>query len=227
MIDLLFLFLLAAGIYRYKDGCKRLNRTKEAAQDGRWRAIPDAEVVAWWHRLTELDRQFGAFFKYYGLFLIVISLLNLLLNLKTKTEIPLNGFTICFGFGITVALIVGWAIMGDNTTRIRSKQKQDERWPFAFPAQKDYVLEWYDIQEFQPMVQWTQERIYQYKKYHNEQRRHAQYVWELKSFKSGIYDLLNGVKRLKFGAIIYYGSWLLLILLTTAYHFCGVYWRLV
>ena len=92
MLILIYTFLLIAGIFRYRDGCRRLRRMQE--KDVRYTQIPDADVVEWWHRVSYLDHWFGIFFKWYGLFLIIASLFNLLLSLKIELEIQLNKFII-------------------------------------------------------------------------------------------------------------------------------------
>lgn len=216
MINLLFLFLLAAGAYRYNDGRKRLNRADKTEQDERWRAISDAEVVAWWHRLTVLDRQFGIFFKYYGLFLIVISLLNLLLNLKTRTEIPLNKFTIWFGFGITVALILGWVIMSENSGRSRrssfsSAPASYAHLPLDFSGQKDSFYLMYGEQGFRRKKDWQDLKGFS----HSD----PAIYYPITTIIANLDGYLKGSNYVKFGAWVYYGTWSILIMLISVYHF--------
>lgn len=216
MFTLLFGCLLLAGIYRWYDGCKRLKRAEETSRDERWRSIPDAEVIAWWHRLTVLDRHFGVFFKYYGLFLIIISFLNLLLNLKTEVEIPLNGFTILFGFCITVALIVGWVIMGENSGRSKRSSFSSvpagyAHFPLDFSSQKDSFYLKYSEQMFREKKDWQDLKGFS----HSDP---AMY-YPITTIIGNLDGYLKGVSHVKFGAWVYYGSWLLSVLTITAYHF--------
>lgn len=217
MIDLLFLFLLAAGTYRYSDGRKRLSRADAAVRDERWRAIPDAEVVDWWHRVTRLDRQFGVFFKRYGLFLIAISLVNLLLNLKTAAEIPLNGFTIWFCFGITLALIVGWVIMSESSGRSRRtlyapRLASYAHFPLDFSGQKDSFYLMYGEQGFRGKQDWQDLQGFSHS---------SEMYYPITTIIGNFDAYLKGSNHVKCGAVIYYGSWLLLVLVMTAYHIFG------
>lgn len=205
MINILFTFFLIAGIYRYRDGCKRLKRAPEAERDERWKQIPDADVVEWWHRLTRLDREFGVFFKRYGMFLIAVSVFNLLLNLKTEAEIPLNGFTIIYWFPAVVAMVIGYCIMGDNDSRL----KPTGHWPLEFHLQKEAVIIMYDCQAFLPYADWTNKPFHDF--------REKRFYYDVDSTRTGLQWLLVGSTRVKWGAVICYGNYIILILIVTFY----------
>ncbi|WP_156503468.1 hypothetical protein [Eikenella longinqua] len=208
LIDFLYLLLLAAGCYRYRDGCRRLRRAQQ--EDTRYTQIPDADTVAWWRKASLLDKQFGIFFKRYGQFLIAVSLFNLLLNRKTGLEIPLNGFTIAFGFCITIALVIGAGVMGDGASRNCNntpyKGEGSEKNGLDFAKHKTHVLKRYEIQSFRPREEWQQKPIWQHE------------FMVLDSFKGDIEMMLKGIRWVKPGAVLYYGSWLVLIVVTTGYH---------
>ena len=201
MLILIYTFLLIAGIFRYRDGCRRLRCMQE--KDVRYTQIPDADVVEWWHRVSYLDHWFGIFFKWYGLFLIIASLFNLLLSLKIELEIQLNKFIIIYSLVFIITAIIGIAIISDNDSGLYPKGI----WPLNFNLQKDDMIQKYKWQNFLPYADWSDKNFFSNK-----------YIFCADSVRKGNKRLLTGSKRIKFGAILYYGNWLVLIFILTSYN---------
>ncbi|WP_225748090.1 hypothetical protein [Eikenella sp. Marseille-P7795] len=68
------------------------------------------------------------------------------------------------------------------------------------------MLKRYEIQSFRPREEWQQKPIWQHE------------FMVLDSFKGDIEMMLKGIRWVKPGAVLYYGSWLVLIVVTTGYH---------
>lgn len=103
-----FFWLMGVGVFRLCNGKSKLKA--DAAPDDRCNKIPDEDVREHFKYLIFLNKKFGKFYIYYGLFLIVTSIFNIIIILLNKA-VEFSLFPIySWLFGVAV----GFFIVGDR-----------------------------------------------------------------------------------------------------------------
>lgn len=193
MMIYFFIFLLFSGIYRLYDSRQRF--LFEQQKDERIHSIPDEDVKQLWLNLSKLNIQYAKFFKKYGLFVTTCSIINILLFIHTQLTVDdlIGSDVIKIILPTIVTLVLGWIILGENVRNSYSS------FMINFHIEKKHIY-----------------RLY--KKYNFSKRDDWQKYFD---FEGDLYVLNNWIgkeKTIVTGSIIYYASWLLLIILITAFH---------
>ncbi|MBQ9682316.1 MAG: hypothetical protein IJV35_03500 [Neisseriaceae bacterium] len=194
-----FIFLLCSGLYRMYDGRRRL--LFEQQPDDRVNLIPDDDVVQLWHNLTKLNIKFGHFFQKYGLFLMSCAVVNILLFFKTHLTIQeiikhFGLFSIIVLAIIFITWVIGIFILGESNRSMRYTNS----FLLTLTTKKNDIAELYKRYGYKSISQWEKDI--------NHHGRDFAVVNEW----------IGKEKHIVIGSIIHYSSWLLLIILVTAFH---------
>lgn len=194
-----FIFLLCSGLYRMYDGRRRL--LFEQQPDDRVNLIPDDDVVQLWHNLTKLNIKFGHFFQKYGLFLMICAVVNISLFFKTHLTIQeiikhFGLFAIIVLAIIFITWVIGIFILGESNRSMRYTNS----FLLTLTTKKNDIAELYKRYGYKSISQWEKDI--------NHHGRDFAVVNEW----------IGKEKHIVIGSIIHYSSWLLLIILVTAFH---------
>ena len=195
MMIYFFIFLLFSGIYRLYDSRQRF--LFEQQKDERIHSIPDEDVKQLWLNLSKLNIQYAKFFKRYGFFITTCSIINILLFIHTQLTVDdlIGSDVIKIILPTIVTLVLGWIILGENT-----RHRNSQSFMLTFQMEKKKIYRLYKEYNFSKRNKW--------KDYHHfyENDFHIVNNW------------IGKEKTIVTGSVIYYTSWLLLVILITTFH---------